>query len=282
MNTTLLAVRLGFQRGWMEFLQSLKNPQEMVYTFFINGILLIVLFFQRNSIVDGMSLAALTLPGLLGMAVATGGFMGAAGALSYDREDGTLLRAKAIPQGITGYIVARIVYTTLNVLLGMVVVLLPGLLFIDGLVSVSVAGWLTLVWIVLLGLLATLPWGAIVGALVKSSNSGFGLTFLPVAAVTAISGIFYPISALAAWVQTLAQFFPIYWLGHGVRSAFLPDSAAAMEIGGTWRLGQAAIVLGIWAVVGLLLAPRILRRMAQRESGSTVETRKQQIMQRGY
>jgi ABC-2 type transport system permease protein len=39
-------------------------------------------------------------------------------------------------------------------------------------------------------------------------------------------------------------------------------------------------VLGAWAIVGLLLAPPVLRRMARRESGSAVEERRHQAMQR--
>ena len=34
-----------------------------------------------------------------------------------------------------------------------------------------------------------------------------------------------------------------------------------------------------WAVVGLTVAPRVLRAMARRESGSAVESRKQAAMQ---
>ena len=56
---------------------------------------------------------------------------------------------------------------------------------------------------------------------------------LPVMVLTGISGIFYPIQSLWGWLQVVAQVFPMYWLGLGMRSAFLPDSAAALEIGGS-------------------------------------------------
>jgi ABC-2 type transport system permease protein len=72
-------------------------------------------------------------------------------------------------------------------------------------------------------------------------------------------------------VQVVAQIFPIYWLGLGMRSAFLPESAAALEIGGSWRTTQTVIVLLAWAIVGMLLAPRVLGRMARRQSGSAVD-----------
>lgn len=282
MNAVMRATRLGVSRGWIEFKQYLRNPQEMIWTIMMSVIFIGVLWFQRNKNIEGVSLALLTLPSLLGMTIAQGGFTGAAGVLSYDREDGTLLRAKAIPQGMVGYLVSRILYVTLTIIVSLVILAVPSLIFVNGLTDISGGGFFTLLWIFMLGLLATAPWGAIVGSLVKSSNSGFGLTFLPLVGLVAISGIFYPITAIAGWLQAVAQAFPIYWMGLGVRSAFLPDSAAAAELTGSWRTGETVIVLGIWAVIGLLIAPRILRRMAQRESGSNMERRKQQVIQRGY
>lgn len=282
MNAVMRAARLGLSRGWIEFKQYLRNPQEMIWTITMSVIFVGVLWFQRNKNIEGMSLALLTLPSLLGMNIAQGGFIGAAGVLSYDREDGTLLRAKAVPQGMVGYLVSRIIYVTLTIIVGLVILFIPSIIFVDGLTDITGEGLFTLLWLFVLGLLATAPWGAIVGSLVKSSNSGFGLTFLPLIGLVAISGIFYPITALAGWLQALAQLFPIYWLGLGVRSAFLPDSAAVAELTGSWRTGQTLLVLSIWAVVGLAIAPRILRRMARRESGSNMERRKQEVMQRGY
>jgi len=39
-------------------------------------------------------------------------------------------------------------------------------------------------------------------------------------------------------------------------------------------------VLGAWAVIGLIVAPIVLRRMARHESGSAVERRRQKAVQR--
>jgi len=283
MNPLLRATQLGFSRGWIEFKQYLHNPQEMIWTLIMTGIFVTVLWFQRGATIEGVSLALLTLPSLLGMTIANGGFVGAAGVLSYDREDGTLLRAKATPQGMVGYLISRVIYVVLTTLISLVILFIPSVIFIGSdLATVGFLGAVDFLWIFLLGLFATAPWGAIVGSLVKSSSSGFGLTFLPMVGLVAISGIFYPISALASWLQTLAQIFPVYWLGLGMRSVFLPESAAAMEIGGSWRPVETVLVLGIWTVIGMAIAPRILRRMAKRESGATMESRKQQVIQRGY
>jgi len=94
----------------------------------------------------------------------------------------------------------------------------------------------------------------------------------------AISGIFYPITAMPGWLQGIAQVFPVYWLGLGMRSAFLPDALAAVELTGSWRHLETVGVLAVWAVLGLVLAPVILRRMARRESGSAVAARRERVL----
>jgi ABC-2 type transport system permease protein len=81
------------------------------------------------------------------------------------------------------------------------------------------------------------------------------------------------------WVQVVAQLFPLYWLGLGMRSAFLPDTAAALEIDGSWRTGWTVLALSLWAVAGLAIAPVVLRRMARRQSGSQVEAAREQALQ---
>ena len=102
---------------------------------------------------------------------------------------------------------------------------------------------------------------------------------LPVLGLAGISGIFFPVQQLWGWVQVVAQAFPMYWTALGLRSAFLPDSAAAAEIGGSWRPVQTVLVLSVWAVAGALVTPIVLRRMARRQTGSEVEAAREATMQ---
>jgi ABC-2 type transport system permease protein len=133
--------------------------------------------------------------------------------------------------------------------------------------------------VVLIGLAATLPIGAIFGSLFSNPRN-IGLVVLPLMALTATSGIFYPITNFPTWLQWVAQIFPVYWLGLGVRSALLPDGLSAVEFGHSWRHLETLGVLGAWALLGLVIAPLVLRRMARRESGSSVAARREKAMQR--
>ena len=205
--------------------------------------------------------------------------LGPASALAMEREDGTLLRSKAVPHGMVGYVVGQALFHSLGLLPMVLVVLVPSALLFDGVLPGGASSWLTVAWVLLLGLLATLPIGMIIGALVPSTQKVSTWGMLPVLVLTGISGIFFPLQAMWSWVQVVAQVFPTYWVGLGMRSAFLPDAAAALEVGGPWRPLATVAVLGAWAVLGLLLAPVVLRRMARRQSGSAVEAARQKALQ---
>ncbi|MCP9972995.1 ABC transporter permease [Streptomyces somaliensis] len=154
-----------------------------------------------------------------------------------------------------------------------------GVFLVDGVARQGGGALPTLVWVVPLGLLATLPVGAVIGSLVDSPRT-VGLLMLPVMGLVAISGVYFPVSNLPEWLQVVGQVFPVYWLGLGLRSALLPADAVAAEVGEPWRHLETAGVLGAWAVAGLLLAPPVLRRMARRESGAAMVERHRKAMQR--
>jgi ABC-2 type transport system permease protein len=281
MNVTLHAARAGVRRGLIELRQILTSTQEILGFAGPVVIFLVVLYFMRNATVPGttFSLGASTLPSLLGMGVAFTGMATIAQQLTIEREDGTLLRAKATPNGMLGYLIGKIILVAALTIVGLLIQLIAGLLIIDGLNLTSPGAWLTLTWVLVIGLVATMPIGAVLGSLFDDPRT-LGFVMLLMMGLAAISGIFYPITALPGWMQAVGQIFPVYWLGLGMRSALLPAEMAAVEIGGSWRHLETLGVLGAWAVLGLVVAPIVLRRMARRESGSAVERRRQKALQR--
>jgi ABC-2 type transport system permease protein len=195
-----------------------------------------------------------------------------------EKEDGTLLRHRAIPDGLVGYFSGQLLFHSLSLVPQLVVILVPSLILFDGLMA-DPSGWFTVVWVTVLGLLASLPIGMVIGSLVPGVQKVGMWGMLPIMVLAGISGIFYPVQQLWGWVQVVAQAFPMYWMGLGMRSAFLPDSAAALEIGGSWRTAETVAVLGLWAVAGALLTPVVLRRMARKQTGSQVQAAREASMQ---
>jgi ABC-2 type transport system permease protein len=274
-------MRLGFRRGWLEFKQSLRSTQDIGWYVFMSLAVLGYLYLRRDSEVEGSDLLVpvVSMPSILAALIAFGVVVGPAYTLAMQREDGTLLRLKAVPNGLPGYVVAQILTPGLGAFVQLPLILVPALFLFDGLMSNGAAGWAALIGFTTLGLLAMLPIGMIIGALVPSTQKVGTWGMLPVMALAGISGIFYPIQALWGWVQVVAQMFPMYWVGLGLRSAFLPDDAAALEVTGSWRTMETILVLGGWAAVTIALLPLVLGRMARRTSGSQVEAARDQALQ---
>jgi ABC-2 type transport system permease protein len=280
-NPKLHAIRTGLDRGWTEFKLSLKSPQDQGFYLFTSAGVLLYLFFNRNNEIEGTSLfyPTVALPSILGALLVFSLVIGPAYALAMEREDGTLLRARAVPRGLIGHVTGHILLNTLSLIPSFLVILVPGAFLFDGMMQNGLRGWVTVIWVVLLGLLATLPIGIVIGSLVPGVQKVGTWGMLPILVLLGISGIFSPMEGLWGWVQTVSQVFPMYWVGLGMRSAFLPDAASALEIGGSWRTLETVAVLGAWAVAGALIAPMVLRRMARRQSGSQVEAAREQAMQ---
>jgi len=273
------ALRAGCRRGLTELRQTYTTALDLWGQLFWPVAMLVVLFFMRGTEFHGDPLATLVLPGMLGLTIVFNGMLGTSGHLCVEREDGTLLRAKATPYGMAGYLTGKVVLVTGWVVIGVLILLVPGAFLVGHLTLGTAGAWLTLAWVVLLGTAATLPFGAVLGSVIPNPRSQ-GVVMLPLSGLIAISGIFYPLTALPAGLQVVGQVFPVYWLGLGVRSALLPDEAAAVEVSGSWRHLETVGVLGAWAVVGLLAALVVLPRMARGESGSAVAARREKALRR--
>jgi ABC-2 type transport system permease protein len=277
-----VAARAGLFRGWLETRQLFTDPASLIGSLVFPAMYAVGILVMRGKTVPGtdFSLGAMVLPSLLGMSIAFGGLAGPTSTIAMDREDGTLLRAKATPNGMLGYLVGKIVMFALTTLIGLVALVIPGVMVAGDLV-LDTRAWLMIALVFVAGMLATVPLAVALGSLMKSSAQS-ALIALAIVVLVAPSGIFYPITALPTWMQWVGQVFPFYWVGLGARSAMLPPEMAAAEIGGSWRTVEMFAVLGAWAVLGIVLAPIMLRRMARGQSGSALAAARERIMAKGY
>jgi ABC-2 type transport system permease protein len=282
-RATRAAVRAGLNQGWIELshcFTMLEDAFEILPIPLISVAFLLAVD-SKHVHVPGthFPISSTLLTGMVGMTVGLHGVTSLGMQLIADRGDGTLLRAKVTPNGMLGYLIGKIVVISGTIMLTVVSLLIVGLAPFGGLALGSAASWLTLAWVLALGLLATLPVGAVLGSLFPSVRSATVMMFGNLALI-GISGMFYPITLLPAWLQWVAQASPLYWVGLGIRSALLPGSLAAVEIGHSWRHLAMAGVLAAWAIAGLVLAPVLLRRVARREAGSSVAARRDRLMAR--
>ena len=279
------AVRAGLNQGWIELSHCFTMIEDAfeILPIPLMSIVILLGFRYKPSNLPGthFPIGSTLLAGMLVMNVGLNGITSFGMRLTAEREDGALLRAKATPNGMLGYLTGNIAVASGTIMLTVVGLLVVGLTPIGGFALGRTATWLTLAWVLPLGLLATMPIGVMVGSLFSSVRSATVAVMIGFGGLIAISGIFSPINQLPTWLQCVGQALPLYWLGLGVRSTLLPGNLAAVEIGHSWRHLATAGVLSAWAIAGLVLAPILLRRVARREAGSSVAARRERVLGRG-
>ncbi|MFG2322311.1 ABC transporter permease [Streptomyces sp. NPDC048568] len=274
--------RAGFLRGGIELRHLLRNPKEMS-GHLSNVVVALVVAGLVGDDVPGTRtpMAHLVLAGFAAYLMFQIGLINLPQMLVTEREEGALLRLRATPGGIPAYLVAKSLLVVVTTVATLAVLLGLAALLVDGPLPQGPGGWVTLLWVTTLGLLAVVPLGAAIGAVLPNPREALALIMLPTMALLFTSGTVFPLTSLPVPVQQVASVFPLKWMAQGLRSALLPDSARTAEAAGSWELPTVALVLTAWAVLGFLLAVPLLRRAARRESGSRLSARHRKAEQSG-
>ena len=274
--------RAGLLRGRIELSHLVRNPKELS-GHLVNVVVALLVAGYVTKDVPGthIPMAHLTLAGFAAYLLFQIGLVNLPQILVTEREEGALLRLRATPGGIPAYLVAKSVLVVVLAAATLAVLLGAAALLVDGPLPHGPGGWLTLLWVTALGLLAVVPLGAAIGAVLPNPREALALIMLPTMGLLVTSGAVFPITALPVVVQKVAAVFPLKWMAQGLRSALLPDAARAAEPAGSWELPMVALVLTAWAVLGFLLAVPLLRRAARRESGSRLTERHRKAAQSG-
>ncbi|MGH3283143.1 MAG: ABC transporter permease, partial [Streptosporangiaceae bacterium] len=135
MNATLVAARAGLSRGRIEFKQTLTTPADLITILITTGSFLAAMIWTRHTTVPGLrfSLGTTTLVSVLGLNVVVYGVIIMGDLLVTEREDGTLLRAKAIPNGMLGYLLGKVVNISGQIAFTVAITLLAGAFLFTGL-----------------------------------------------------------------------------------------------------------------------------------------------------
>lgn len=274
--------RAGVQRGGIELRQLLRNPKELSGHLTNVAVALAVAAYMSDDVPGTQTpMAHLVLAGFAAYLLFQVGLVNLPQMLVTEREEGALLRLRATPGGIPAYLIAKCMLVVGTAVGTLALLLLSAAVLVDGPLPHGPGGWLTLLWVTTLGLLAVVPLGAAIGAVLPNPREALALIMLPTMGLLVTSGAVFPITALPVPVQQVASVFPLKWMAQGLRSALFPDAARTAEVAGSWELPMVALVLTAWAVLGFLLAVPLLRRAARRESGSRLSARHRKAEQSG-
>ncbi|MEC3979568.1 ABC transporter permease [Amycolatopsis sp. H20-H5] len=244
-------------RGGAELRLFFRNRQQVVFTFALPALLMILLGSMLNNPIPGIAVTSgqVLAAGMIGSGIVSTSFNSMGIGLAGDREDGTLKRLRGTPMPAASYFIGKIVMVAVSSLAQVVLMVAVGALLFGLTLPTDPMKWLTALWVFALGIISCTFLGIALSSATKSVSAAVAVMNLIYISLQFISGVFVtPITALPKVMVDIASFFPVKWICQGFRSVFLPDGASAMEMAGTWELPRVALVLGAWCVAGLVLA----------------------------
>ena len=257
------ALAIGLDRTALE-LKLYFREREAVFFSFAFPILMLGMFsvifantFGKGD-TAGVNAARFFLPGMVAAGVMLTSFQSIALSVATERDDGTLKRLRATPMPPVSYFLGKAGLVAVTSLAQFALLIaLAGLAFGVSLPTDG-AHWLTFAWVFFMGVACGTVLGIAYSSLASSARS-VGAVVAPTLILQFISGVYFAFRDLPSWLKEVAALFPLKWVAQGMRSVFLPDDWRTQEMAGGWEHGRTALMLAVWAVVGIALCLRTFR-----------------------
>jgi len=199
------------------------------------------------------------LTGMISTGIVLSSFQNLATFIAIERDDGALKRLRGTPMPPLAYFLGKIGVVLITTVVQLVLLLAVARIGYGVDLPRSGELWLRFVWLVVLGTAAGTVLGIAFSTVPRSGRAAPAIVTPVVLVLQFISGVYFPYNNLPGWMHAIASVFPLKWMAQGMRSVFLPDYMRLIEPGQSWHIGEGAIVLTAWLVVGLLLALRSFR-----------------------
>jgi len=258
-------LRLGLARTGYEVRTFFRERDAVVFIFAYPIIMLAIfatVFGQDGATVGpppGIPFAQYFLPGMLATGIMLSSFQNLAIGIAVERDDGGLKRLHGTPLPPAAYFLGKTGEVLVTSLVQTVLLLAAAALFFDVPIPTTAAAWTTFAWVFVLGTAAGTLCGVAFSSVPRSGRSASAVVTPVVLVLQFISGVFFVFNDLPSWMQAVASVFPLKWMAQGMRSVFLPPSAEAFEVSGSWQHGATAAVLVAWLVAGLVVGTRTFR-----------------------
>ena len=258
--------RLGLGRGGVELKAFFRDKMAVAFIFGLPSILLVLLgsIFGGQAAARGVTVGQLFTAGMIAGGIMSTTFQYLAIGIATEREDGMLKRLSGTPMPPAAYFMGKVIQVMVCTVAETVLLMAVGIGFYHLHLPTSPDRWWTFAWVFLLGTAACSLLGIAASSLPRSAASAAPVISLPFTVLQFISGVYVPFNEVPGWMRDVASFFPLKWMGQGMRSVFLPEHAAALEAAGTWEHGRTALVLAAWIVAGLVLCLRTFRWQSRR------------------
>ncbi|MGY1619464.1 ABC transporter permease [Geodermatophilus sp. SYSU D00691] len=256
------ALSIGRARTALELRLFRRDPAQVVFSFAYPIVMLVIfasVMADDDDAPAGVPYAQYFLAGIAATGILLTSFQAVGTAIAQERENGDLARLQTLGTPPLAYFLGKAGQVLVTTVAQLAVLLTVAVLAYDVELPTTVDRWATFAWVVLLGATAGTVLGIAVSALGGSARAvANGITAVAVV-LQFFSGVFFVFSELPTWMQQVAALLPLKWMVQGMRSVFLPDSAAVAEPAGTWEHGTTAAVLAAWVIIGLVVCVRTFR-----------------------
>jgi len=255
------AVRVGVSRAGIEVKQFFRERDSLVFTFLFPVIMLFIFgsAFSKSDLPGGVTFTQYFAAGMIATGIMLSSFQQLAISIAVERDDGSLKRLRGTPMPPAAFFIGKIGMVLVSSVIQTVILLVVGSLLFGLKLPTSADLWLRFAWIFVLGTATGTICGIAYSSVPRSAKSAGAVVTPVVLVLQFISGVYFVYSQLPSWMQNVGAVFPLKWLTEGMRSVFLPDSFKMQEVAKSWELPQTAVVLAVWAVVGLVVALRTFR-----------------------
>jgi ABC-2 type transport system permease protein len=253
---------MGIGRVGIELKQFFRDRESAVFNFLLPMILLVIfgsVFSGQELGESGITFSQYFVAGMIASGILYTSFQNLAIAIPMERDDGTLKRLRGTPLPPAAFFIGKIGMVFVAYIAQVTILIAVGVLLFGIDLPTTPLAIFTFIWVSVLGLIAFTLLGIAYSVVPRQGRGAAALVTPVVLVLQFTSGVFFVFSDLPQWMQSFASLFPLKWLTQAMRSVFLPDSAAAMEVSGSWELGMTAVVLVIWIILGALLATFFFR-----------------------
>jgi ABC-2 type transport system permease protein len=195
-----------------------------------------VSFSQRSVDSAALDYVDFLMPGILALSIMISAVIGLATVLVDWRKRGILRRLKLTPMPLPEFLTSRILASLALALLQVVVLIAFGAIAFG--VHISTTAWAAIP-IALAGALCFLVMGFTIGSLTSEPETADAVTNVITNPMMFLSGTFWPVAAMPAFVQSIAKVLPLYYLANGLRDTIvrgqglvevLPDLAVLLIV----------------------------------------------------
>jgi ABC-2 type transport system permease protein len=247
---------LYYHRSRLEIRLLLRNRNAVVFSMLLPVFLLFIFgsVFNKTKLGNtGVSFDQYFVAGLLASGLLYSAFQQLAIAIPEERSNGTLKRLVGSPMPPSVYFVGKLAAATFTYIFQAIALLAIGHFSYGIHLPSSVSLWLDFAWISALGLAASALLGIAFSNFAKNGQSASALASPVVLFFQFTSGVFFVYANLPKWMQDVAAIFPLKWMAQAMRGVFLPKLFASQEVGHSFELPKAAVILGAWTLAAALI-----------------------------